>query len=116
MPALKASENRAGEREEEPAPEDTGFSGRNAGPARRLEREKRAGQRGGESSVESFFNRVEKSPDSCPGEREVVIATMNSSEEEEIEFEEDEKVRVVKENGVPAAVDEEEEEEDRMQS
>lgn len=51
-----------------------------------------------------------KSPDSCP------IATMNSSKEEEIEFEEDEKVRVVKENGVPAAVDEEEEEEDRMQS
>ncbi|KAL3740351.1 hypothetical protein ACJRO7_021602 [Eucalyptus globulus] len=35
-----------------------------------------------------------------------MIATMDSDKEEEIEFEEDEKVRVVKEAGVPVTVDE----------
>ncbi|KAL3719501.1 hypothetical protein ACJRO7_004465 [Eucalyptus globulus] len=39
-----------------------------------------------------------------------MIATMDSDEEKEIEFEEDEKVRVVKEAGVPVAVDEDGEE------
>ncbi|KAL3719502.1 hypothetical protein ACJRO7_004466 [Eucalyptus globulus] len=39
-----------------------------------------------------------------------MIATMDSHKGEEIEFEEDEKVRVVKEAGVPVAVDEDGEE------